>query len=255
MPIQKPKNLIKYGDKFALGDHFIIYGSACDEAIVNKLIGKRKITQINSDIPYGVSYVESKSGFRQKLSCNKPIANDQEQSEEEYKQFVSDWLKLTIPYLANTNSYYIFNSDRMIFSLREALVESGFKFAQLLIWIKNSAVVGRLDYLPKHELVAYGWYGKHKFRKSKDKSLLFCPKPQKSKLHPTMKPLSLIRRLILNNTKIGDWVYDPFVGSGTCIVACEQVKRRCLAIELDPEHCATAIQRFEKLTKIKAKKV
>lgn len=255
MGIKKQKKSIKPGDIFALGRHRLICGDACDQHTVSKLVGSRQITQINTDVPYGVNYVAAKAGFRQKISCNKEIANDRMQSEEEYRKFMVKWLKLAAPRLASTNSCYIFNSDRMIFSLREAMTEAGFRFTQLLIWIKNSAVVGRLDYLPQHELIAYGWHGKHEFSKSKDKSVIFCPRPQKSLLHPTMKPVSLIRRLILNNTKVDDWVYDPFAGSGTCLVAAEQTRRRCLAIELDPEYCNSIIDRFEKLTNIKLKKL
>lgn len=255
MPTKKPRKSIKPGDLFRLGEHRLICGDACNQEIFEKLIDGRKISQINTDVPYGVSYVEAKAGFRQKISCEKIIANDQEQSEDDYREFMVKWMKLAASQLTSANSCYIFNSDRMIFALREAMKDSGFKFAQLLIWIKSSAVVGRLDYLPQHELIAYGWRGKHGFLKAKDKSLIFCPKPQKSTLHPTMKPVSLIRRLILNNTKIGDWIYDPFAGSGTCLIAAEQTKRRCLAIELDPEHCQTILDRFEKQFKVKPVKI
>jgi len=126
--------------------------------------------------------------------------------------------------------------------------QAGVRFTQILIWIKNHAVIGRMDYLPQHEFIAYGWFGTHKFHKSKDKSILFYPKPNKSKLHPTMKPVGLLRRLILNSTKVGDAVYDPFGGSGSTLIACEQTKRRCLTIEVDPKYCQTIIDRFNKLT-------
>lgn len=142
----------------------------------------------------------------------------------------------------------------MVFALRNAMNELGVKFGQLLIWVKTHAVVGRLDYAPQHELIVYGWYGTHEFVKSKDKSVLVCPKPNQSKMHPTTKPLDLIRRLVLNSTRVGDIVYDGFLGSGTTLLACEQTKRKCVGIELDPEYCATIIARFEKLTGTKAKK-
>jgi DNA modification methylase len=215
----------------------------------------RKIRQILTDVPYGVSYVEGKAGFKQSLGCEKIIANDQEQTDEEYKKFSLDWLTAIKPYLKSKNSIYIFNSDKMILFLKEAIFESGYKFSQLLIWIKSHPVVGRLDYQPQHELIAYGWYGRHEFRKSKDKSVLFCPKPNKSKLHPTMKPVGLLRRLILNSSEINDVVFDGFAGSGSLGVACEQTKRRAYMIELDPEYCQVIIERLEKLTGVKAKKL
>ena len=126
---------------------------------------------------------------------------------------------------------YIFNSDKMIFPLKQAMDQCGYKLSQLLVWVKTQAIVGRLDYLPQHELIAYGWLGKHRFRKSKDKSVLICPKPSKSKLHATMKPIALLRNLILNSTNTGDIVFDGFGGSGSTLIACEHVKRICFMVE------------------------
>lgn len=84
--------------------------------------------------------------------------------------------------------------------------------------------------------------------RSKAKSVIFCPKPARSKLHPTMKPVQLLRQLIGNSTKIGDTVYDPFGGSGSTLIACEHYQRKCLMIEIDPDHVSTTIQRWEILT-------
>ncbi len=105
-----------------------------------------------------------------------------------------------------------------------------------------------MDYLPQHELILYGWSGTHDFKRGKDKSVVFAAKPSKSTLHPTMKPIPLLRKLILNSTDIGDWVYDPFGGSGSTLIACEHTKRRCVMVEMDPEYCATITARWGKLT-------
>lgn len=249
----KQRKSIKYGQCFKLGEHVLCCGDATDTDLVNKLLKGHEIKSVISDVPYSVGYVESKAGFKQKLSMAKEITNDHMQSDEEYTEFTKKWLENVKPYLAKKNSVYIFNSDRMIFALRQALLETGFKFSQLLIWIKNAAVVGRLDYLPQHELIAYAWLGTHTFRKSKDKSVIYCPKPSKSKLHPTMKPVSLLRRLVLNSTEVGDTVYDCFAGSGSLLVSAEQTKRKCVLIELDPDYCQTIINRYEKMTGSTAK--
>ncbi len=251
MQIQKQKNLIKRGNIIQLGNHRLLFGDARDTEKVKELIGNDKINLVLTDPPYGVGYVESKSGFKQGLAKPKKIENDQLQSESEYIKFSEDWLRAVIPYLAKKNSIYIFNSDKMIFALRQAMKNMNIYFSQLLIWIKNHSVVGRLDYLPMHELIAYGWFGTHIFRKSKDKSLLFCPKPNKSKIHPTIKPLSLLRRIILNSSNIGDVVYDPFGGSGSTLLSAEMTKRKCLMIETDKEYCQTIIKRFNKLNGLK----
>jgi len=130
---------------------------------------------------------------------------------------------------------------------------AGFYYSQMIIWIKNTSVLGRKDYMPQHELIAYGWHGRHKMERSKDKSVIFYPKPHRSSLHPTMKPVGLLRKLILNSTKMGETVYDPFGGSGSTLIACEHLGRKCIMVELDPMHCSTIIKRWETLTGQEAK--
>lgn len=251
--MKKSSNSIKYGDMFRLGNHLLLCADSRNKDMVAKIIGKHKIKSVIIDPPYGVAVTESKQGF-QTLAKNKVIVNDHLQSDAEYRKFTRDWIEAVTPFLERKNSFYIFNSDKMVFALREGMMEAGVKFGQLLIWVKTHAVVGRMDYAPQHELIAYGWYGVHEFLKSKDKSVLVCPKPNKSKMHPTTKPLDLMRRLILNGTRIGDVVYDGFLGSGTTLLACEQTKRVCIGVELDPEYCQTIIDRFEKLTGTKAER-
>ncbi len=248
----KLRKSIKTGSVWQLGQHRLALGDCRDKQLIKKLIGAKKISLICADPPYGVAAVESKREFK-KLSKDKIVANDHLQSDSEYTVFSKEWLEVVSPHLDPTNTCYIFNADKMVWALRDGMKLSGYKIAQLLIWIKSQAVVGRLDYAPQHELIMYGWHGKHRFRRSKDKSVLFYPKPSKSKMHPTTKPVGLIRRLILNSSAIGDIVFDGFLGSGTTLIACEQTKRRCYAFELDPEYCQTAIDRWEKLTGQKAK--
>jgi len=238
--------LFKKGIIYELGDHRLACGDCRDSSLVKELIGSNKISLILTDPPYGVSYIENKKGFCS-VKKNIEIANDNIADESTYNQFTSDWLNAVKPYLSVKNACYIFNSDKMIFALRKGMEDGGFRLAQILIWIKNSQVIGRRDYLAKHELIAYGWYGAHQFYKSKDKSVFFYPKPNSSPLHPTTKPAGLVRRLILNSSQIGNVVYDPFAGSGTTLIACEQTKRRCLAIEIDPAYCKTIIDRYKRL--------
>ena len=243
----KLKRSVKNGDIVLLGKHIVACGDCRDKEFVKKVIGDRKIALVNTDVPYGVALVEGSAGFKTP-SKNKVIEADHLQSDEEYQKFTQEWISAIKPHLAKKNSFYIFNSDKMVFALREAMLAESIKFAQLLIWLKTSAVVGRLDYAPQHELIAYGWFGTHSFKKPKDKSVIVCPKPNRSPHHPSTKPVNLIRRLILNSTDIGDVVYDGFLGSGTCLLACEQAKRVCVGIEIDEEYCQTAVSRWEELT-------
>lgn len=129
------------------------------------------------------------------------------------------------------------------------------KFTQLLVWIKDSAIIGRLDYLPQHELIAYGWYGKHAFYGGKAKSILPFARVRKNTIHPTMKPIPLLRELILNSSKRDDTVYDPFGGSGSTLMACEQTGRKCVTVEINPVYCRAIIERWQEYTGQTAEKI
>jgi len=251
---EKQKNLIKPGTIWQLGEHRLAYGDCRDGELLKKLIGKEKIKLICCDVPYGVAAVESKKDFSS-ATKHREILNDQIQTEETYRTFNREWLEAITPYLATKNASYIFNADKMVWSLRDGMLDAGFRMAQLIIWVKSQAVIGRLDYAPQHELIVYGWHGTHTFHRSKDKSVIFYPRPTKSKFHPTTKPIGLIRRLILNSSEIGDIVYDGFLGSGTALLACEQTKRKFVGLELDLNYCLTAIKRWEQLTNLKAKQL
>lgn len=244
---------IKHGDIIRLGDHLLLCGDSRDTDMVSTLLRNQTVSLIVTDPPYGVGYVEGKSAFTKSVGKHKPIANDQLQTDEEYRMFTKQWLEAVRPHLTRKNAAYVFGSDKMLFALRDGLTDAKWKFGQLLIWVKTQAVVGRLDYLPQHELIAYCWHRTHAFMKAKDKSVLVHPKPAKSTVHSTMKPVGLIRRLILNSSRTGDTVYDPFLGSGTTLLACEQTKRRCVGVEISPEYCTVITDRFLKLTGIKPK--
>ena len=243
---------MKTGDIVQLGSHRLACGDSSDGLLMQQLFGQSKINMLLCDPPYGVSYVQSKVGIAN-LANTKNIANDDIEDEAGYQAFSFNWMSALKTHLATKNSLYIFNSDKMLIPTVLALKASGGKFTQLLIWAKTQAVIGRMDYLPQHELIIYGWYGTHTFHKSKDKSVLVYPKPTSSKLHPTMKPVGLLRRLILNSSSINDTVFDGFAGSGSTLMACEQTKRRCLAVEIDPDYCQVIVARWEKLSGQKGK--
>jgi DNA modification methylase len=243
---------------YKLGEHILAQGDSTDAEFVSRVMKGISVRAVVCDPPYGVAYVENKDwmGMRGEESAHfkahKKIAGDQLQTEREYADFTQRWIEAVKPNLAPKNAFYIFNSDWMICALREGMKAAGLYYSQLIIWVKNSIVLGRKDYNPQHELIAYGWYGTHKFERGKAKSVLFCPKPTKAKLHPTMKPVELLRKLIANSTKTGEWVYDPFLGSGSTLIACEHLQRKCIGIELDEQYVLTAKARWEKLTGLKA---
>lgn len=247
---------VNKGDIYKIGKHIIACGDCTDRLFVSSVVNGNTIRAIISDPPYSVAYVENKKGFASLgVKNNKVIINDHIQTESEYADFTKKYLGAVIPYLSEYNACYLFNADTMYPALRTGITNAGFYYSQMIIWIKNQPVMSRKDYLSQYELLAYGWFGKHKFGRSKSKNVIYYPKPNKSKLHPTQKPVGLIRKIIPDNTSIGDTVYDPFLGSGTTAVACEHLGRKCIGIELDPEYVEVTITRLEKLTKEKRIKI
>ncbi|MDD5041711.1 MAG: site-specific DNA-methyltransferase [Candidatus Peribacteraceae bacterium] len=246
---------ITTGTILKLGSHIIGCGDSTDPAFVRKIIGKAKVRQVLTDPPYGIDYVASKEDFGGRKQRHASIENDHIQSDEEYRLFTRKWLEAAVPHLAAKNVIYCFNCDRMVFALREGMQDAGFRLSQLLVWVKTQPIAGRLDHHPQHELIAYGWHGVHERIRCADRTVLVHPKPHRSTFHPTCKPVALLRRLVLNGTRTGDIVYDPFLGSGSTLLACQETGRRCIGLELSPEYCRVVCERFEKATGIAAKVV
>ena len=248
------QNVVKPGQIYKVGDHTIACGDSLNNHFVKTVIGDLKIRAVVTDPPYGVAYVENKKGVVELGAKDvKDIEGDHLQSEDEYTQFSKSWLEAVIPFLDDYNTFHIFNSSTQFLALRTAMAMCDIYFSQMLIWIKNQPVMSRKDYLPQHELIAYGWYGKHKFERSQGKDLIFHPRPSKSKLHPTQKPIGLLRKIIPNVTHINDVVYDGFLGSGSTAIACQHLGRKCIGIEQEPAYVETCLKRLEKLTGTKRK--
>lgn len=241
---QKTKQLNLTNTIWQVGDHRLACGNALDKELIKRLFRDLKIRSVICDVPYGINYTESKEGFSN-ITVKKAIANDNITDEKAYTDFNERWLAVILPYLTPENSIYVFNCDKMIFALRESFRNLKIKFCQLLVWVKNQPVIGRLRYLPQHELILYGWYGKQRFVRGKDKSVLFFPRPTKSPFHATQKPVALIKNLILNSTRVGEIVYDGFLGAGTTAIACQETSRICYGCEIDVEHFQNILQRFE----------
>lgn len=244
------------GHIYTIGDHVIGCGDSTDSTFVKTVIGNHTIDSVLSDPPYGVAYVQNKQGLAPLgVKSNKVIHNDHLQSDGQYRTFTKNWITPIIPHFSNYNTIYIFNSDLMWIPLRQGMDDAGIRYSQLLIWLKNQAVMSRKDYISQYEMIAYGWYGKHKTYRGTQKNVLFYPRPQKSPLHPTQKPIGLLRTLLGNGTKRGMIVYDGFLGSGSTAVACQHMGRVCIGIEQDPEYVEIALKRLEALTKSKRVRV
>lgn len=257
-----PKNpKTKLGDIYQLGKHRILCGDCTIKENIDKLFQSKTVDQLVTDPPYGVDYTKSKEDYLSRLRNSKnthkgvrvkiDVLND---ALEDYKQFFKSFLQI-IPF-SSYNTFHIFMSGQQLHALRHAIDESGLTWSDYLVWVKNQFVLGRKDYKARHEFIVYGWKGRHKFYGSNAESTVFeYDKPLVNDLHPTMKPLELVSNLIRDGSKKGMTVCDPFLGSGTTLIACEQSGRTCYGTELDPGYVDVIIARWEKLTGKKAKKL
>ena len=250
------------GDIWQLGDHRLMCGDSTDLETVKKLMGGGLADMIFTDPPYGVSYTD-KNEFLNRIGkpigVPNPIENDSKSPEEMnifWKQVFGNLAEIT----KDDAAYYVTSpqgGDLLLLLL--AIRETPFALKHTLIWNKNNHILGRCDYNYKHEPIIYGWkkkgthhfYGAGKFKTS----VWDIDKPLKNDLHPTMKPVELVANCLLDCTKEGDSVVDVFGGSGTTLIAAEQLKRRCYMMELDPHYCDVILTRWEQFTGKKAKKI
>ena len=235
------------GDIFKLGQHRIMFADCTVSASVKKLLKQKTVDELITDPPYGINYSE-KNDFLNKNSqgtrIQTPILND---NLADYSKFFADFLQL-IPF-SDYNTSYIFMNGKELHTVRNAMESAGMTWADNLVWVKNTAVFGRKDYKAQHEFIVYGWKGRHKFfGLNSSKTCIFYPKNQVNNLHPTMKPVGLIEDLVLDGSSQGMLVYDPFLGSGTTLIACEKNNRICYGIEQNMQYFCTVLDRWELLT-------
>ena len=245
---EAPEELItKLGDIWKLGNHKLICG---DSTILNnyeKLFNENKADLLMTDPPYNVDY-EGKT--KDKLTIQNDSKND-----DDFLQFLTDAFNNCAIHLKLGCSFYIFHSDWYGLEFRKSIKNSDLELKQNLIWAKNSMVMGRQDYQWQHEPCLYGWKrgASHSwYSDRKQTTIIKYDRPSKSKLHPTMKPVGLVEYLIKNSSKQEDIVLDPFLGSGTTLIACEKQSRICYGIELDPKYCDVIVKRWEQFTGKKA---
>lgn len=256
VPKPRPKTDIKLGEIYQLGNHKIMCGDCRNKDTVKQLLGNATVDSLQTDPPYGVDYL-SKNEFLNEVDKGNRIQtgliNDSD-TIKDYREFFADFLKL-IPF-SKYNTVYVWMSDLRSLELRQAFLDAGITFSQCIQWIKNNHVLSRLDYQPKHETCFYGRKGKHKFYGNAScMSTKPFDKPHVSDLHPTMKPVGLIAECIQEGTSSGGTIYDPFLGSGTTLVAAEQTGRVCFGMEIDPVYVQVIIDRWEKFSNQKARKM
>lgn len=270
------------GDVWELGRHRLMCGDSTKEADVAKLMGGEQAHLLLTDPPYNVDY---QGGTKEKMK----IANDN-MDDVAFVSFLTAAFNCAIQAMRPGAAFYVWHADSKGYEFRTALKEVGLTLRETLIWVKNALVLGRQDYQWRHEPCLYGWKdgAAHYFvddrsqstviedagvdyRKLKKDELLklvlqltdvsvpntviYEDKPTKNDINPTMKPVKLMARLIKNSSKQEQLVLDLFGGSGSTLIACEQINRKCFTMEYDPKYCDAILDRWEKLTGEEAERI
>lgn len=259
IPDIKEEAVSKYGEIYELGDSFLMCGDSTNPEDVNRLMNGEKCDLIFTDPPYNVAIGDKNKAlqsFQKAGKITENIENDSGMTDEEIGQ------KLWFP--SFSNMYEIAKDECAIYvtmpqggthmmMMMMMMMKANWQVKHELIWVKNSPTfsMGRLNYDYQHEPIMYGWkkkhnwYGKGKF----NKSIWEIDKPRKCNLHPTMKPVELVENALLNSTEKGMIVFDAFGGSGTTLIACEGLKRKCRMIEHDPKYCDVIRRRYTQWAK------
>ena len=250
------------GDIWRLGEHRLMCGDSTDEAAIKRLMDGDKADMVFTDPPYGVSIGDKNAALNSVLPsgrCSKNIENDTLSADELYPILVKAMTNARLS-CKDDACYFVTSPQGGELGLMMMMMkDAGLPVRHILIWEKNSATfsLGRLDYDYQHEPIFYTWTKKHhNYRKGQYRTTIWkYDKPRKCDLHPTMKPVELVANCLNDATKAGDIALDVFGGSGTTMIACEQLGRRARLIELDPHYCDVIIARWEKFTGMTAEKI
>ena len=237
--LNKP-TLSRHGDIWQLGKHRVICGDSTKAETYKQLLDDRKANLVVTDPPYNVD-VEETAG---------KILNDN-MSDGDFYQFLLSMFTQVENHMEDDASIYVFHADTEGLNFRKAFKEAGFYLSGCCIWKKNSLVLGRSPYQWQHEPCLYGWKkkGKHQwFSDRKQTTIWEYDRPKSSRDHPTMKPIQLMAYPIQNSSMRGTIVLDPFLGSGSTLIAADQTGRVCYGIELDEKFVDVIVKRYIEVT-------
>jgi DNA modification methylase len=282
-PPDKNPTRIKEGDLIEIGPHRLVCGDLRNEGVLALLMEGNKADMVITDPPYNVDYGSKNKYLNESDEGNRiqdNIQNDK-MPDSEFYDFLLDSFTALKNHTKLGGAFYVWHADSNGRIFRNAYEKSGVSCKQCLIWVKNNIVIGRQDYQWRHEPCLYGWVpgAAHYFTEDRTRQTIFedkidlrklskaellelastllsdatpstviyCDKPPRSELHSTMKPVKLFGQLIENSSRKGDIVLDGFLGSGTTLVACHQLKRRGYGTEIDPSHCQSIVDRMRLL--------
>lgn len=229
----------RLGDIWMIGRHKLMCGDATSEDVLKRLMGGDKVDMYLTDPPYNVAY-EGKT--EDKLT----IQNDSMEDSAFY-QFLVDSFVAADSVMNEGAAFYVWHADSEGYNFRGACRAVEWELRECLIWNKNTMVLGRQDYQWKHEPCLYGWKGgaaHNWYSDRKQTTVIDMNKPNRNAEHPTMKPVQLFAYLMENSSKPGDIILDSFCGSGTTLIACEQMGRVARVLELDPKYCDVIVERY-----------
>ena len=230
-------SFVERGDVWFVGKHKLMCGDATSSEDVAKLMEDKKANLILTDPPYNVAF---------KSSDGLTIQNDSMKNND-FDEFLFSSFKNMAEHLENGGAAYIFHADTEGLNFRKAFIDAGFHLAGCCIWVKDSLVLGRSDYQWQHEPVLYGFMqnGKHQWYSDRKQTTIWnFDKPKKNSNHPTSKPLDLLAYPINNSTQANAIVIDTFGGSGSTLMACEQMNRICYTMELDEKYASVILRRY-----------
>ena len=233
--LEKP-TMTKPGDIWTLGRHRLICGDSTKAETYDLLMGSTKANLVITDPPYNVTH----DGSAVKIK-NDNMADDA------FYNFLLDAYTQMHSAMADDASIYVFHADTEGLNFRRAFADAGFYLSGCCIWKKQSLVLGRSPYQWQHEPCLYGWKknGKHQWYTGRKETTIWeFDKPKKNGDHPTMKPIPLLAYPIMNSSMSNSVVLDPFGGSGSTLIACEQTDRICYTVELDEKFCDVIVKRY-----------
>lgn len=246
--------ITQYGDIWRLGRHVLICGDSTELDTYDRLMGDERAVLVVTDPPYNIN-VEGGTSKKLKIQNDNMAAND-------FYDFLLNFFKSTYEFMEDGASIYVFHADSEGMNFRMTLQEAGLYLSQVCIWVKNAFVLSRSDYHYRHEPILYGWKptASHKWHSDRKQDTVWeydsknpneppntvwrFDRPQRSEKHPTMKPVPLIAYPIQNSSLNRAIVLDPFGGSGTTLIACEQTNRKCRMIEIDPIYVDVIVNRY-----------
>jgi len=244
----------KKGDVIMLGNHRLMCGDSNKTEDVAILTQEDKADMVFTDPPWNVDYGGNLANGKHK---DRKIINDS-MSRESFLKFLNGAYKgLNSASKGGAMTYIVMSAQEWGRNMI-ALEENGYHWSSTLIWVKSSLTLSRKDYHPQYEPIWYGWKGDNRLNPLKDRKqsdVWEVDKPSNSEMHPTMKPIELCGRAIINSSKENDIILDTFGGSGSTLIACEQTNRKCIMMEIDPTYCDVIINRWEALTEKEAKRL